>query len=180
MVQAATQVAPGAEGLICLPFLSGERAPYWNPNARGIFFGVSLHHQKPHFIRSVMEGILFAVYSITLALQDLAGTAKEIRASGGFARSAPWRQMAADIFSSEVLVPQVYEGSAFGAAALGMYAVQAISQLEDIGKIIQIGDRHTPNLDVSNTYQQLFAVYEQVYVDVVKEFTTLAEFQRKE
>lgn len=180
MLQAATQIAPGAEGLICLPFLSGERAPYWNPNARGIFFGVGLHHHKAHFIRSVLEGVLFAVYSITLALRDLAGTAQEIRASGGFARSAPWRQMAADIFGSEVLVPQVYEGSAFGAAALGMYAVQAIPRLEDVEKLIQIGDRHSPNPNLFNIYQQLFSVYEQVYADVFKEFTTLAEFQRKE
>ena len=179
MVQAATQIAPGAEGLICLPFLSGERAPYWNPNARGIFFGVGLHHHKAHFIRSVLEGVLFAVYSITLALRDLAGTAQEIRASGGFARSAPWREMAADLFGSEVLVPQVYEGSAFGAAALGMYAVQAISQLEDVEKLIQIGDRHSPNPDFFNTYQQLFSVYERVYAGVVEEFTTLAAFQRQ-
>ena len=100
-----------------------------------------------------MEGILFAVYSITLALQHLAGTAQEIRASGGFARSDAWRQMAADIFGSELLVPQVYESSAFGAAALGMYAVQAISDLKDVEKLIQIGDRHSPNLDLLNTYQ---------------------------
>lgn len=180
MVQAATQVVPGAEGLICLPFLSGERAPYWNPNARGIFFGMGLHHQKAHIIRAVMEGILFAVHSITLALRDLAGTAQEVRASGGFARSAPWRQMAADILGSEVLVPQIYEGSAFGAAVLGMYAVQALSQLEDVHTLIQIGDRHLPNPDAFNTYQQLFAVYERVYDGVVHEFTTLAEFQRNE
>lgn len=179
MVQAATQIAPGAEGLICLPFLSGERAPYWNPNARGIFFGMGLHHNKAHFIRAVLEGVLLAVYSISLALKDLAGTAQEIRASGGFARSAPWRQMTADIFGSEVLVPQVYEGSAFGAAALGMYAVQAISQLEDVEKLIHIGDRHSPNLGLSNTYQQLFSIYERVYTHAIEEFTILAEFQRK-
>lgn len=180
MVQAATQIDPGAEGLICLPFLSGERAPYWNPNARGIFFGMGLHHHKAHFIRSVLEGVLFAVYSIAVALQDLAGTAQEIRVSGGFARSAPWRQIAADIFGSEVLVPQVYEGSAFGAAVLGMYAVQAISHLEEVEKLIQIGDRHAPNPDLINTYQQLFSVYERVYADVAKEFITLAAFQRSE
>lgn len=180
MVQAAIATAPGAEGLICLPFLSGERAPYWNPNARGIFFGVGLHHQKAHFIRAVMEGILFAVYSITLALRDLAGTAQEIRASGGFARSAPWRQMAADIMGSEVLVPQIYEGSAFGAAVLGMYAVQAIPRLEDVEKLIQTGDRHSPNLQSFNTYQHLFSVYERVYESVVPEFMTLAQFQCNE
>lgn len=180
MVQIATQIPPGAEGLICLPFLSGERAPYWNPNARGIFFGLGLHHHKAHFIRSVLEGVLFVVYSITLALQDLAGRAEEIRASGGFAHSTTWLQMTADIFGSEVLVPQVYEGSAFGAAVLGMYAVQAISRLEDVEKLIKIRDRHLPNPDFFNIYQQLFSVYERVYYDTIKEFTVLAEFKGKD
>lgn len=180
MVQAATKVSPGSEGLICLPFLSGERAPYWNPDARGIFFGAGLHHRRPHFIRAVMEGILFAVYSINLALQELSGSAREIRASGGFARSAPWRQMMADIFDSEVLVPKVYEGSAFGAAVLGMYAVQALSRLEDVEKLIHIRDRHSPNRDLLPTYRQLFSIYEAVYAGVGAEFKTLAEFQRKE
>ncbi len=180
MVQAASEVAAGSEGLLCLPFLLGERAPYWNPDARGIFFGVGLHHRRPHFIRAVMEGILFAVHSINLALQDLSGTTQEIRASGGFARSAPWRQMMADIFNAEVLVPEVYEGSAFGAAALGMYAVQALSRLEDVEQLIQIRERHLPNLDLLHTYQHSFSVYERIYANAVGEFKTLAEFQRKE
>lgn len=180
MLQTATQITPGAEGLICLPFLSGERAPYWNPDARGVFFGMGLHHHKGHFIRSALEGVLFAVYSITLALQDLAGAAKEIRASGGFAHSAPWRQMAADIFGLDVLVPQVYEGSAFGAAVLGMYAVQAISQLEEVNQLIQIYDRHSPNSNVFHTYQRLFSIYDRVYANLIQEFSTLAEFQRQE
>lgn len=177
MVQAAMQISPGAEGLICLPFLSGERSPYWNPDARGIFFGVGLHHHKAHFTRAVLEGILFAVYSISLALRDLVGTAQEIRASGGFAHSAPWRQMMADIFGAEVLVPRVYEGSAFGAAVLGMYAVQAISRLEDVEQMIQIQDRHLPNLDLLQTYQHLFSAYERIYAGVAGEFSALAEFQ---
>jgi gluconokinase len=121
---------------------------------------------------------LFAVYDISVALRDLAGTAQEIRASGGFARSAPWRQMTADIFGSEVLVPLVFESSAFGAAALGMYAVQAISRLEDVDKLIQLGDRHRPNLELSKTYEHLFSLYERVYANTVAEFKTLAEFQR--
>lgn len=180
MLEAASHVSPGAEGLICLPFLSGERAPYWNPDARGVFFGIGLHHQKAHFIRAVMEGILFAVYSISLALRDLAGTPNDIRASGGFARSAFWRQMMADVFGAEVLVPRVYEGSAFGAAALGMYAMQAISQLEDIKKLIQIDDRHIPDLQVFDTYQQLFSVYQRLYAGIVGEFATLSAFQRSD
>jgi len=85
---AAAASTTGSEGLLCLPFLSGERAPYWNANARGLFFGIGLHHKRSHFIRAVLEGILFSVYSIYIALRDLAGEAREIRAAGGFAVQA--------------------------------------------------------------------------------------------
>jgi gluconokinase len=173
-------VSPGAEGLLCLPFLSGERAPYWNPDARGIFFGVGLHHQRAHFIRAVMEGVLFAVYSINLALRDLAGAAQEIRASGGFARSKPWRQMMADIFGNEVLIPEVYEGSAFGAAVLAMYALGAIARLEDVEQFIRITHSHSPNCELTETYRNLFTIYEHIYNHVGEEFRALAEWQRQD
>jgi gluconokinase len=177
MVQEAMQVPPGADGLLCLPFLSGERAPYWNADARGVFFGVSLHHTRSHFIRAVMEGVLFAVYSINLALQELAGPAQEIRASGGFARSRPWRQMMADVFGYAVLIPEVYEGSAFGAAVLAMYALGAIAQLEDIEGLIRISQRHQPDLERSQEYQTLFHLYDRIYQQLVGEFTTLASLR---
>lgn len=179
MIQSALNVPPGADGLLCLPFLSGERAPYWNPNARGVFFGVGLHHRKEHFIRAVLEGVLFAIYSINLALRDLAGQAGEIRASGGFVRSAPWCQMLADIFGYEVLIPEVYEGSAFGAAVLGMYALGAIAHLEEVDSLIRITHRHTPTPDLSETYQQLFPLYERIYEQVIQEFDDLAAYQRR-
>lgn len=174
MVQLALEVPPGAEGLLCLPFLSGERAPYWDANARGVFFGLGLHHRKAHLIRAGMEGILFAIYSITRALQDLIGTAVEIRASGGFARSKPWRQMMADVLGYEVLIPQMYESSAFGAAVLGMLAVGAMSQLEAVTTLIQLGDRHLPNPQSTDTYQKLFTIYEQLYPNVREQFEALA------
>lgn len=177
MVQAALQVPAGAEGLLCLPFLAGERAPYWNPNARGIFFGVGLHHHKAHFIRAVMEGVLFAVYSIHLALQELAGAAVEIRASGGFVRSNPWCQMLADILGCEVLIPHVYEASAVGAAVLGMSAMGAIARLQDVDDLIGIARRHTPNRSLADTYQPLFSLYERIYHRVTEELEELAAYQ---
>jgi gluconokinase len=179
MIDAAMKVSPGSEGLLCLPFLSGERAPYWNAEARGIFFGVGLHHQKAHLIRAVMEGIIFAVYSINLALQELAGDAQEIRASGGFARSSFWRQMMSDIFGYEVLVPEVYEGSAFGAAVLAMSAIGAIDQLEDVKKFIRITHSHQPDRQLSAQYQDLFKIYERIYTNTVGEFTALAQYRQQ-
>lgn len=179
MIQAAAKVPPGAEGLLCLPFLSGERAPYWNGNARGIFFGIGLHHKRAHFIRAVLEGVLFSVYSVNVALQELIGEPREIWASGGFARSQEWRQMMADLFGYEVLMPEVYEASGFGTAALAMYAVGAIADLTDVQKLIRISHRHQPDLQISRIYHDLFSIYERIYQNLVEEFTLIADYQRQ-
>jgi gluconokinase len=163
MIQAAMEIPAGAEGLICLPYLSGERAPFWNPKARGVFFGLNFNHTRSHTIRAAMEGILFAVYSINMAIQEITGTTGEIRASGGFARSQAWLQMMADSFGMVVAMPEVYEASGYGAAVLAMYAVGAIADLAEIQPTIAIRDRISPNLDLTRTYQQLFSRHQHLY-----------------
>ena len=178
MLAAADKIAPGAEGLICLPYLSGERAPHWNAQARGIFFGLGLHHQRSHLIRSTLEGILFAVYSIRLALQDLTGTAQAIRASGGFARSSIWLQLMADLCGDEVQVPQVTEASGFGAAVLAMYATGAIDRLEDVQSLVRIRDRYQPDAAKTKVYHQLYPLFDRLYRDNVAAFEQLADLDR--
>ncbi|MER3434551.1 MAG: gluconate kinase [Leptolyngbya sp. ERB_1_1] len=171
LIQLAESVPAGAEGLLFLPFLSGERAPIWNADARGVFFGVSLQHQRSHFARAVLEGILFAAYSITTVVSDLTGTSRTILASGGFARSFIARQMMADVFGIEVLAPEVYEASGFGAAVLAMYAMKQINQLEDVRSMIRIRDRHSPNLQLSEQYHKQFERYQRLYQQLEPEFS---------
>lgn len=182
MIEQVVNIPPGADGLICLPFLSGERAPYWNANARGIFFGAGLYHHRSHYIRAVMEGILFNVYNITLALTELVQPANEIRASGGFARSQVWLQMMTDLLGSAVVIPEVFEASGFGAAVLAMYATGHLSQLEEVENIIwsQRSDsqenihRYQPDFSKTQRYRDLFKIYEQLYHNQVDLFQTLA------
>jgi gluconokinase len=179
MIAQAVDIPPGAEGLLCLPFLAGERAPYWNANARGLFFGAGLNHHRSHFIRAVMEGILFNVYNISLALTELVQPADEIHASGGFARSQFWLQMTADIFGSTVVLPEVFEASCFGAAVLAMYATGHLSRLEEVDSLIwdnasQTSQRYLPNAEHHQRYRSLFKVHEQLYHNQVELFHTLA------
>ncbi|MCG3055913.1 hypothetical protein KZ287_27470, partial [Escherichia coli] len=87
----ANTVKPGADGLLFHPYLSGERAPLWDANARGSFIGLGLHHKKEHMIRAVLEGVIFNLYTVLLALEELIGEPKQIQATGGFARSPLWR-----------------------------------------------------------------------------------------
>ncbi|MBW4651139.1 MAG: gluconate kinase [Kastovskya adunca ATA6-11-RM4] len=179
MIREASQVSAGAEGLICLPFLSGERAPYWDANARGVFFGIGQHHTRSHFIRAVLEGIVFSMYNIYAALRELAGETESILVSGGFARSELWRQMMADVFEQEVLLPEVYEASSFGAAILAMYAVGAIKELTEVEDMIHITQRHQPDASLCKTYGDLFPIYKRLYANLVEEFSAIADYQRR-
>ena len=186
LIQLAESVPPGAAGLLFLPFLTGERAPSWNSDARGVFFGVALHHDRAHFTRAVLEGILYSIYSIAAALNELTETnqvnpaqSKVVRASGGFARSPVWLQMMADLFGCEVLAPEVYEASGFGAAVLAMVAVGELNDIADVQPLIQIKTRYQPNLELSQQYQELFKLYQRLYSQLVGEFSTIADYQRR-
>ncbi|SEN69932.1 gluconokinase [Lihuaxuella thermophila] len=178
MIQYAEKIPAGSEGLLFLPFLSGERSPYWNANARGLFFGISLQHKREHFIRAVLEGVVMSVFSVAVALRDLTGPAKDVRASGGFARSSLWRQILSDVMGYELLVPESHEASAFGAAFLARYAMGEVDSLKTIKDWIQITHRHQPDLHNTQTYLQLYYMYERVYRKLEDEFHILAQFQR--
>ncbi|MBA2876128.1 gluconokinase [Thermaerobacillus caldiproteolyticus] len=180
LTQYAQNVPAGSEGLLFLPFLSGERAPYWNANARGTFFGISLHHKREHFIRAVMEGVCMSVFSVALAIRDVTGPLSEIRVSGGFAKSPFWRQMLADMMGKELLVPETHEASALGAAALALYALGDIPSLDTAKTWIQITSRHVPNKENTLIYSELFDMYMRLYDRLKDEFDVIASFQRKD
>lgn len=178
LTKVAERVAPGAEGLIFLPFLTGERAPYWNANARGMFFGLSLNHRKEHMVRAVLEGVIYRMYSVAFALEELVGKASEIRATGGFARSPLWRQMMADVFDQDVTVPVSYESSCLGAALLGMLSLGEIDSLDVVKDMVGTVNRHQPLADNVATYRQLMPIYLNVYHNLRDEFDAIADFQR--
>jgi gluconokinase len=173
----AEKVPAGSEGLLMLPMLTGERAPHWNANARGVFFGLSLTHSKAHMIRSVLEGVVYGLYSVAAALTEVVGPGKEIRASGGFARSVIWRQIMTDVWGMPLVVPDVIESSGLGAAYLGLIAMGEVSGFSGIQAWIQTGSAHTVNIDNNKVYGQLFPLYEQVYDRLKDSFDDIARFQ---
>lgn len=119
----ASEVPAGADGLIFHPYLGGERAPIWDANARGSFFGLTRTHTRAHMARAALEGIVYNLYTVMLALEEVAGKSKEIMATGGFARSALWRQMLADIFESPVTIPQSFESGCLAAVVMAMHSL---------------------------------------------------------
>lgn len=121
-IERATKISIGADGLIFLPYVLGERAPLYNPDASGIFFGVRQHHNIEHFMRAILEGIGFALYSIA-ELVEADNRCSSMVASGGFARSEQWVQIIANIFGRPVRVDQYEHASALGAAIMGFKAL---------------------------------------------------------
>lgn len=173
----AETVPAGSEGLIFHPYLAGERSPLWDANARGSFFGLALNHTKAHLIRAVLEGIVYNLYVVLVALQDVVGTATSIQATGGFARSTLWRQMLADVFNRAVTIPETYESSCFGAAILGLYALGRISSLERVTDMIGETHRHRPNPENVKRYQTVLPIYIQLLENFVPLYGAIAKTQ---
>jgi gluconokinase len=175
----AAQVGVGSEGLIFLPYLTGERSPNWNPNARGVLFGLSLRHDRRHFLRAIMEGVAYRMYSVLLALEEVAGEIREIRGSGGFLRSLLWVQIMADVFGREIIIPQVVETTSMGAVFLAMYALGHIRDLRDAREYVPVKVCYYPNMKNHELYLRLFDIYQAVYEGVAGQFSEICEIQRK-
>ena len=122
----AAQINPGSDGLIFLPYITGERSPDWNASVRGLMFGLSHSHSRKHIVRAAMEGVMFRLYSVFEVMTELRDHADKVMANGGYTNSIPWLQMQADIFNKEILVPEVQEASALGAAYLTMTTLGAV------------------------------------------------------
>ncbi|UHA74275.1 gluconokinase [Paenibacillus sp. 481] len=179
LTQIAERVSPGSDGLLFHPYMTGERAPLWTADARGSFFGLTMHHRKEHMIRAVLEGVIFNLYTVLLAMQEQIGQPSKIHATGGFARSALWRQMMADIFNQEVAIPESYESSCLGAVVLGLYAIGKTDRLEIVADMVGASHHHKPIAEHSRIYDELLPIYISVSRQLKDEYKAIAKFQRK-
>ncbi len=154
----AEQIQPGAEGLVFLPYILGERAPIWNAYAQGVFFGLTVRHTRAHMIRAALEAVIFAVYSIGKVLLEKKQV-RSIHATGGFARNRNWVQMLADIFNLPVILSNSEESSAWGAVLTGMLAIGTpLPPSEKSGEILE------PDKENNAVYMKVFEKYEELYV----------------
>lgn len=179
LIELAGKAAPGANGLIFHPYLTGERAPSWNPDVRASYVGLTLSHQKKDMIRAALEGVIFNLYSVYLALTEaMDHQTTLIRATGGFARSSLWRQILADIFESEVTVPESYESSCLGACFLGLYATGKMKDFEEVTALVGHTYTHKPNPLIATQYQSLFKIYSTIAHVLETEYQSIANYQR--
>lgn len=162
-IQEALAVPAGAEGLIFLPYIYGERAPVWDADARGVFYGVSSVHTISHFMRAIIEGISMALYSILNSIEQVTGKTGNIYASGGFIRSKKWVTLLADVIGKRVFVMHAEDSSAAGAALLGMKALGLISDWNDVPSFFSDPVCFEPDLSNHEVYRRNYDVYSNLY-----------------
>lgn len=153
----ANEIGPGAEGLIFHPYLNGERSPYWNPDLKASFFGITVRHNRKHFARAVLEGIVFSIKDASLEFEPT--IVNNIRIIGGGSKSKLWCQIVADIFNKEIIVPKVSDAS-FGSALVAGTAIGWYKDLKDaVNKTQKIKERISPIKENVSMYKQLFGIY---------------------
>jgi len=171
LTEEAAQAPPGCEGLIFLPYLTGERTPYPDPWARGVYFGLTLRHARPHLVRAILEGVSYGLRDSLEILREMGLPISQVRASGGGARSALWRQIQADVFDAEMVTINVDEGPAFGVALLAGVGAGVFATVEEAcDRTITITDRTGPNPDTSALYDTYYPIYQALYASLKDHF----------
>jgi xylulokinase len=181
MTDLAAQVPPGSEGLIFLPYLTGERVPYDDPRARGGWIGLTQRHRPAHLIRAVMEGITFGLCDSLKLINELGLPIERVYASGGAVRSELWLQMLADVFETEIVTTNVTEGAAYGAAMLAGIGIKRYTNAaEAADALIKVSKTVEPNPKISRIYSDNYAVYRSLYPKLKNTFAELTELTNKQ
>ncbi|MFO8080652.1 MAG: xylulokinase [Armatimonadota bacterium] len=176
MTDEAAQAPVGSEGLVFLPYLTGERVPHANPNARGVFFGLSLRHGKPHMIRAVLEGVAFGLLDSLQIIEEMGVDISEVRASGGGARSELWRQIQTDVSGHPHSIINVDEGPAWGVALLAAVATGAYDSVDEACSFaIRTVDTPRVNEENHRLYQSCHGIYRDLYEQLEDQFDDVAD-----
>jgi xylulokinase len=161
----AAGVPPGSEGLLFLPYLTGERTPHPDPLARGAFVGLTVRHALPHMTRAVLEGVAFGLRD-SFELMKSAGLTgiSQVRVSGGGAKSLFWRQILADVLNVELVTVNTTEGAAYGAALLAGVGAGAWPDVDTACQsAVQITGSNSPQAEVAGRYEQSYNQYRELY-----------------
>jgi gluconokinase len=162
----AAQIAPGADGCTVLPFLSGERAPYWNSSLRGSFAGLDLAHDRRNILRASFEGVVFGVFAVYEILRERLGPGQRLLLSGGLTKSQLVREMLADVFAVETVQPHQEEASAFGAALVAAQSRQLVTNAIEAARSAGYDAPVRPDPSTSTKYR---APYERYRMRVDRE-----------
>jgi xylulokinase len=179
LVNEAGDIKAGSEGLIFLPYLTGERTPYPDPLVRAAWVGLTVRHTRAHMTRAVLEGVAFGIKdSFRLILQAGLGSIEQVRISGGGAKSKLWRQIMADVLGVELVTVNTTEGAAYGAALLAGVGAGSYEHVPAACEAtIQITGRTSPT-PASRAYQDYYPHYRALYPALAPEYKAMADMNQ--
>jgi xylulokinase len=172
----AAEAPAGCEGMLYLPYLAGERNPYFDPAARGVFFGATLRSTKDWFARAVLEGVSYAFKDLFTLFAEMGVPVSEIRASGGGAKSAFWLQLMADVIEKKHVLLTIDEGPALGAALLAAVGTGAYTSVpEACAATVSIRPGAEPDTTQSALYNRYYPTYRALYPALKSSFAQVAD-----
>jgi xylulokinase len=176
LTEEAAVIPPGAEGLFFLPYLAGERTPHADPYARGAFVGLTLRHSRGHLVRAIMEGVTYSLRDCLEIMEEQGVAVKQIRATGGGAKSRFWRQMQADVLGKTVVSMAADEGPAYGVALLAAVGAGEFNDVAEACEATVKTTRETkPAAAMRRQYDKRFPLYQKLYRSLREEFRAIAE-----
>lgn len=176
MDKEAETVPVGAERLLYLPYLMGERTPHLDPDARGVFFGLSAMHTKKHMLRAVMEGVAYSLRDCTEIFREMGIDVSDMMACGGGGSSPLWRSMLADLYGCEVKTPASKEGPALGAALLAAVGAGIYGSVPEAAKAAVRTDKICqPDRENMKRYEECYSLYREIYPALKESFARLAK-----
>ena len=179
LLQEAEATPPGAEGVLFLPYLAGERSPIWDPTARGAFIGLALGHGRGHLARAILEASAFAIRHVAEPILAAGIAVREMRVCGGPARRESWNQIKADITGFPVDVPSVLETAVVGAAVLGAVGIGAYPDVPaGIRGMTRMSHRLEPNPDLRDLYDTAYDAYVRLHPAIAPIVRSLAAERR--
>lgn len=175
----AEEAGVGSEGLIFLPYLIGERSPIWDPDARGVYFGIGLNHKRGHFIRSLLEGTAFSLrHRLKIIEQEFNTPIRDARIVGGGSRSQLWKKIIADVIGKPITSLNVSDVECLGASIVASVGVGIYRNIgEAIKEMVHFYDKTSPDRSHSDKYNQLFKLYLELYVHLRGSFKKLSEIR---
>jgi xylulokinase len=175
LIEKAAGAPLGAEGLFFLPYLTGERCPHADPNARGAWIGLTSRTTRAMMIRAVLEGVTYGMRDAIEIMRDMRIPITQVRASGGGARSDFWRQMQADIYRASIVVTNASEGPAYGVALLAGVGTGVWKSVEEACQSsIKQTSKQTPAKRPADAYEKHYRVYDKLYHDLKPRFAEIA------
>lgn len=162
--EVAEAIAPGCDGMVFLPYMSGERSPIWDPDAKGVFYGMDFGKTKGHFIRAAMEGVAYSLYHNLEVAREAGAEAEVLRAMGGSANSLLWTQIKSDITGKPIIVPSSDTATTLGAAILAGVGVGMYKDFEEAVKLtVKEKRRHEPDPEHRAVYERNYQIYLELY-----------------